>query len=149
MLALPVMALARNQWQTQGFDTGSLNKGALYIWMGKVKSTQKNSETPRDWQWQETVTAWAWWGRGWVKWLGVGDSSEKYGRDCLTWHCQNNSDLGMGHVLSTPFTPVSFSFHSLIFYWCFQQKLSREWRATVIPRELSPWEAHWEGGEWF
>lgn len=55
--------------------------------------------------------------------------------DSSTCRCWNNSDLGIGHVISTA---ASFSFHSLIFYWRLQQKLNREWRARVMHR---PWES--------
>lgn len=66
----------------------------------------------------------------------AGDSLEESERNCLTSHCQNNSDLWVGHVLSTPSTPTSFFFSSLIFCWCLRQKLSREQKTTVIlPRE--------------
>lgn len=93
----------------------------------------------------EAVTAWVWWGRGGVKWLRAGDSSEKYERNCLTWRCQNSSDLGMRDVLSTPSTPTSFSFHSLIFFWCLQQKFSGEAEGHSDSRGVIPWEAPWEG----
>lgn len=146
MLALlSVMALAGNQWQTQGFTSGPLNKGVLYRQMGRVNRTKKNNETPRDWEWQEPVTAWVWWGRGRVNWLRGGHSSEKYERKGLTCCCQNNSDLGMGHVLSTPPPQLPSLFALWSSAGASNRSSVREWRATVTPGESPTWEAPWEG----
>lgn len=135
---LSVMALAGNQWQTQGFNSGALNKGTFYRQMGTVNRTKKSNETPRDWQWWETVPAWVWWVRGGVKGLRAGDSSENYERSCLTWCYQNNSNLRM----SCPKFPVHpnfllFPLSDLLLVPPTEAQLGK-WRATVTPGESSP-----------
>lgn len=118
------MVLARNQWQTLGFNSGPLDEGGSLQTCGLSSQKQKNGEAPE--LAQEAVTAWAWWCRE------VAGAGEAPSCNCPTCHCQNNSDSGRAVcVLSTPSAPASFLFHFLT-CWCCQQKLNREQRSRVI-----------------